>query len=255
MSLPSPALLLRSCRPPLCSLKNVSRETFVRGVGPHRALGSALAEQGPRWVSEGALRNGSSQHPCEASRRRLRAKPKTKEALLPRCSSSRLPGTAPSPPFHPDRGSERPSRRPPISRAERPRSDPEAAGSPEVRNPSPASLTASAASSLSPFSTPLQPKARPRKRRLRIARSPRRRTAAASNGKRRQTRAARGQHPLACTPRTAHDPRAARPSQTPARARRAPSARKPPSPAPSQTPRCKRSAPRGSCRCPACPRR
>lgn len=59
-------------------------------------------------------------HPCEASRRRLRAKPKTEEALLPRCSSSRLPGTAPSPPLHPDRGSERPSRRPPISRAERP---------------------------------------------------------------------------------------------------------------------------------------
>ena len=254
MSLPSPALLLRSCRPPLCSLKNVSRETFVRGVGPHRALGSALAEQGPRWVSEGALRNGSSQHPCEASRRRLRAKPKTKEALLPRCSSSRLPGTAPSPPLHPDRGSERPSRRPPISRAERPRSDPEAAGSPEVRNPSPASLTASAASSLSPFSTPLQPKAHPRKRRLRIARSPRRRTAASPNGKRQQTRAARGRRHARArrippTTRTPHAPR------KPARARRAPSARKPPSPAPSRTPRCRRSAPRGSCRCPACPRR
>lgn len=211
---PSPALLLRSRRPPLCSLKNVSRETFVRGAEPRRTLGSALAEQRPRWVSEGALRNGPSQHPCEASRRRLRAKPKTEEALLPRCSSSRLPGTAPSPPLHPDRGSERPSRRPPISSAERPRSDPEAAGSPEVRNPSPASLTASAAPSLSPFSTPLQPKAHPRKRRLRIARSPRRRTAAASNGKRRQARAARGQHPLACTPRTAHDPHAARPSRT-----------------------------------------
>lgn len=194
------------------------------------------------------------QHPCEASRRRLRAKPKTEEALLPRCSSSRLPGTAPSPPLHPDRGSERPSRRPPIGRAERPRSDPEAAGSPKVRNPNPASLTASAAPSLSPFSAPLQPKARPCKRRLRIARSPRRRTAAAPNGKRQQTRAARGRRHARArrippTTRTPHAPR------KPARARRAPSARKPPSPAPSRTPRCRRSAPRGSCRCPACPRR
>lgn len=192
-------------------------------------------------------------HPCEASRRRLRAKPKTEEALLPRCSSSRLPGTAPSPPLHPDRGSERPSRRPPISRTERPRSDPEAAGSPEVRNPSPASFTASAAPSL-PLLRPIATERHPRKRRLRIARSPRRRTAAASNGKRRQARAARGQHPLACTPRTAHDPHAAC-RREPTRARRAPSARKPPSPAPSRTPRCRRSAPRGSCRCPACPRR
>ena len=193
------------------------------------------------------------QHPCEASRRRLRAKPKTEEALLPRCSSSRLPGTAPSPPLHPDRGSERPSRRPPISRTERPRSDPEAAGSPEVRNPSPASLTASAAPSL-PLLRPIATERHPRKRRLRIARSPRRRTAAASNGKRRQTRAARGQHRSHArrAPPTTRAPHAPR---KPARARRAPSARKPPSPAPSRTPRCRRSAPRGSCRCPACPRR
>ena len=105
-----------------------------------------------------------------------------------------------------------------------PRSDPEAAGSPEVRNPSPASLTASAASSLSPFSTPLQPKAHPRKRRLRIARSPRRRTAAAPNGKRQQTRAARGRHPLACTPHTVRDPHAARSPHAARRRNRASSA-------------------------------
>ena len=213
MSLPSPALLLRSCRPPLCSLKNVSRETFVRGVGPHRALGSALAEQGPRWVSEGALRNGPSQHPCEASRRRLRAKPKTKEALLPRCSSSRLPGTAPSPPLHPDRGSERPSRRPPISRAERPRSDPEAAGSPEVRNPSPASLTASAAPSLSPPSPHCNRKASSQ------AAASNRTQPQASHGSRTERQAAAnpsGTRPAARSrpPHTAHNPHAARPSQT-----------------------------------------
>ena len=162
-------------------------------------------------------------HPCEASRRRLRAKPKTKEALLPRCSSSRLPGTAPSPPLHPDRGSERPSRRPPIGRAERPRSDPEAAGSPEVRNPSPASFTASAAPSL-PLLRPIATERHPRKRRLRIARSPRRRTAAAPNGKRQQTRAARGRHPLACTPHTVRDPHAARSPHAARRRNRASSA-------------------------------
>ena len=99
-----------------------------------------------------------------------------------------------------------------------------------------------------------KPKAHPRKRRLRIARSPRRRTAASPNGKRQQTRAARGRRHARArrippTTRTPHAPR------KPARARRAPSARKPPSPAPSRTPRCRRSAPRGSCRCPACPRR
>lgn len=232
-------------------------------------------------------------HPCEASRRRLRAKPKTEEALLPRCSSSRLPGTAPSPPLHPDRGSERPSRRPPISRTERPRSDPEAAGSPEVRNPSPASFTASAAPSL-PLLRPIATERHPRKRRLRIARSPRRRTVAAPNFRRQQTRAARGRRhararripPATRAPPTTRTPHAAatarlpprapsairtltacrmpqplaaphRPHapREPTRARRAPSARKPPSPAPSRTPRCKRSAPRGSCRCPACPRR
>ena len=66
----------------------------------------------------------------------------------------------------------------------------------------------------SPLLRPIATERHPRKRRLRIARSPRRRTAAASNGKRRQARAARGQHPLACTPRTAHDPHAARPSRT-----------------------------------------
>lgn len=162
-------------------------------------------------------------HPCEASRRRLRAKPKTEEALLPRCSSSRLPGTAPSPPLHPDRGSERPSRRPPISRTERPRSDPEAAGSPEVRNPSPASFTASAAPSL-PLLRPIATERHPRKRRLRIARSPRRRTAAAPNGKRQQTRAARGRHPLACTPHTVRDPHAARSPHAARRRNRASSA-------------------------------
>lgn len=162
-------------------------------------------------------------HPCEASRRRLRAKPKTEEALLPRCSSSRLPGTAPSPPLHPDRGSERPSRRPPIGRAERPRSDPEAAGSPEVRNPSPASFTASAAPSL-PLLRPIATERHPRKRRLRIARSPRRRTAAAPNGKRQQTRAARGRHPLACTPHTVRDPHAARSPHAARRRNRASSA-------------------------------
>lgn len=162
-------------------------------------------------------------HPCEASRRRLRAKPKTEEALLPRCSSSRLPGTAPSPPLHPDRGSERPSRRPPISRTERPRSDPEAAGSPEVRNPSPASFTASAAPSL-PLLRPIATERHSRKRRLRIARSPRRRTAAAPNGKRQQTRAARGRHPLACTPHTVRDPHAARSPHAARRRNRASSA-------------------------------
>ena len=254
MSLPSPALLLRSCRPPLCSLKNVSRETFVRGAEPRRTLGSALAEQGPRWVPEGALRNGSSaslRSISEAIAREaengggasflLQFEPPSRDGPL-RLPSIQIEG----------RSDLREDRR--SAALNGPRSDPEAAGSPEVRNPSPASLTTSAASSLSPFSTPLQTKAHPRKRRLRIARSPRRRTAAAPNGKRQQTRAARGRRHARArrippTTRTPHAPR------KPARARRAPSARKPPSPAPSQTPRCKRSAPRGSCRCPACPRR
>ena len=104
-----------------------------------------------------------------------------------------------------------------------PRSDPEAAGSPEVRNPSPASFTASAAPSL-PLLRPIATERHPRKRRLRIARSPRRRTAAAPNGKRQQTRAARGRHPLACTPHTVRDPHAARSPHAARRRNRASSA-------------------------------
>ena len=51
LAIPPPSALLAEI---------VSRETFVRGTEPHRALGSALAEQGPRWVPEGALQNGPS---------------------------------------------------------------------------------------------------------------------------------------------------------------------------------------------------
>lgn len=81
-----------------------------------------------------------------------------------------------------------------------------------------------------------------------VARQPHR---TASGGKPERHAASTHSHARRAPPttRTPHAPR------EPARVRRAPSARKPPSPAPSQTPRCKRSAPRGSCRCPACPRR
>ena len=253
MSLPSPALLLRSCRPPLCSLKNVSRETFVRGVGPHRALGSALAEQGPRWVPEGALRNEPSSilakhlgDDCARSRKRRRR-------FFPAAVRAAFPG--------------RPLRLPSIQIEGRsdPREDRRSAAlNGPAPIPKPPDLPRSGIPALhrspprlrhpSPLLRPIATERHPRKRRLRIARSPRRRTAAAPNGKRQQTRAARGRRHARArrippTTRTPHAPR------KPARARRAPSARKPPSPAPSQTPRCKRSAPRGSCRCPACPRR
>ena len=81
-----------------------------------------------------------------------------------------------------------------------------------------------------------------------VARQPHR---TASGGKPERHAASTHSHARRAPPttRTPHAPR------EPARVRRAPSARKPPSPAPSRTPRCKRSAPRGSCRCPACPRR
>ena len=81
-----------------------------------------------------------------------------------------------------------------------------------------------------------------------VARQPHR---TASGGKPERHAASTHSHARRAPPttRTPHAPR------EPARVRRAPSARKPPSPAPSQTPRCRRSAPRGSCRCPACPRR
>ena len=195
------------------------------------------------------------QHPCEASRRRLRAKPKTEEALLSCCSSSRLPGTAPfaSPPSRskvgatfektadqPRRTAPAPIPKPP----DLPRSGIPALhrSPPRLRHPSlpsPPHCNRKRILASGGFESHAAPG---------VARQPHR---TASGGKPERHAASTHSHARRAPPttRTPHAPR------EPARVRRAPSARKPPSPAPSQTPRCKRSAPRGSCRCPACPRR